>query len=165
MAGISAIGLGAYINRMSHATGGQPLTHATKAKLEALGVDTTNIKTEAEGKAMLIAVQAERSDSVQKSKKSNGNQQDEVMRQVKLLADKLNVTYSDNDTVDDIIYRITAKVEKLISEAGDDEKKQADATYYNGRLNEVKRMQKSQIDLAASMNASASMNIAFHGLY
>ena len=68
MAGISAIGLGAYINRLSYSTGGQPLTPATKAKLEAMGIDTTNIKTEAEGKAILAAAMAERSNSAEKTK-------------------------------------------------------------------------------------------------
>ena len=115
MAGISAISLGAYINNLSFAMGGQPLTPATKAKLEALGIDTTNIKTEAEGKAMLIAAQAERSNSAQKSKQPKGNQNDEVMEKVKQLADDLNVTYSDSDTVDDIVDRISSKVEKLIA--------------------------------------------------
>lgn len=166
MAGISAVSLGAYMNRLSFSSGGQPLTAATKAKLRALGIDISNIKTEAEGKAKLMAAQVERSSSAGASKKvKKSGREDVVMEKVKLLADNLNVKYSDNDTVDDIINRIAAKVEKLLAEAGDDKTKQSNAIYYSGRLNEVKRMQKSQIDLNASMNVSASMNIAFHGLY
>ena len=163
MAGISAIGLIGYMNRLSYSTGGQPLTPATKAKLEALGIDTSNIKTEAEGKARLIAAQAERSSSAEKtSKSSKSNSNDDVMEKVKQLADDLNVSYSDNDTVDDIIDKISSKVEKLIAEAENDESKQPDAVYYKGRLNEVMQMQQSQIDLSASMSVSANMNIAFH---
>ncbi len=166
MAGISAVGLIGYMNMLSSAYQGQKLSYATKVKLRALGVSTYDIKTEAEGRMKLQEAMAARTNRVSKNKKASGNKQnDEVMEKVKQLADDLNVSYSDSDTVDDIIDRISSKVEKLMAEAGDDENKRADAIYWDGKLDEVKQMQQSQIDLSASMSVTANMNIAFHGLY
>ena len=166
MAGISAVGLIGYMNMLSSAYQGQKLSYATKSKLRALGVSTNDIKTEAEGRMKLQEAMAERANGINKNKKASGsNQNDEVMEKVRQLADDLNVSYSDNDTVDDIIYRISSRVEELMAEAGEDEAKQADAVYWGGKLNEVKQMQQSQIDLSASMSVTANMNIAFHGLY
>ena len=166
MAGVSAVSLIGYMNMLSSAYQGQKLSRATKAKLEALGVNTFGIKTEAQGRMKLQEVNIDRSNRTEKSKKSSKTTKtDEVLEKARQLADDLNVSYSDSDTVDDILYKISSKVEKLMSDAQNDEAKQADAVYYSGRLNEVKRMQQSQIDLNASMNITASRNIAFHGLY
>ncbi|MCR4881288.1 MAG: hypothetical protein K6A44_04975 [bacterium] len=166
MAGISAVNMLGYMNKLSAAFQGQPLTPATKAKLTALGYDTSSIKTEAEGRMKLQELLLDKTQSSDKTKKTNkSNGEDYVMAKVKRLADELNVSYSDDDTVDDIINRITTKVEELMAKAGDDKDKKADAIYYGGRLNEVKRMLESQIDLSGTMNMTANMNIAFHGLY
>ena len=164
MAGISAIGMIGFFNRMSSAFQGQQLTPATKAKLEALGVDTSWIKTEAEGRAKLQEVQF--TQGSRKSNKSSKNEgEDAVMAKIKQLAYNLNVSYSDSDTADDIINRITIKVRELVNQAGDDNTKKEYAQYYEGKLDEVKRMQLSQIDLQASMSVTANMNMFFHGLY
>lgn len=166
MSGIGAVSMINYMNRMSAAFQGQKLTAATKAKLEALGVDTSTIKTEAEGRMKLQQVLTEKSHGAEKSKKVHKNgPEEEIMAKVKKLADDMNVSYSDNDTVDDILNRITTKVEELMANAGDDNKKKSEAIDFGGRLNELKEMQQSQVDLSGTMNMTANMNIAFHGLY
>ena len=166
MAGVSAVSMIGYMNNISVAYGGQKLSAATKAKLEALGVDTRNIKTEAEGKMKLREIQIEGTNIVSGTKNTKKEVQvDEALNKARARAYKLNVSYSDHDNVDDIVYKIKVKIEEMFKAAGEDNDKKANAAYYAGLLEEVKQMQQSKLTLSLGMNISANMNIAFHGLY
>lgn len=166
MSGISAVSMIGYMNNVSAIYQGQRLSAATKAKLEALGINTSNIKTEAEGKIKLQEALLERASQNEKTAKSDKNSKtDSALERAKWLAKKLNVYYSNYDKTDDIIYKIKLKVEEMLQAAGEDSDKKANAAYYAGLLEEVKQMQQSQLSLNMGMNISANMNIAFHGLY
>lgn len=60
---------------------GMKLTSLTKKKLEALGIDTTKIKTEAEGQKLLKEAEA-----VAKSAHSKENKKDDQVDQVKSMS-------------------------------------------------------------------------------
>lgn len=163
MNGIGAIGMISYMNNLSSAYQGKELSNETKAKLRALGVSTNGIRTEAEGKMRLQEATLERSSGIQQNQKESENV-DGVLLEARKIADELNIGYSENDSAADIINNIKSKVEELMSNAGEDYNKKSDAQYYNGKLGELERMQRSQIDLSTTLNLTASMNIAYFGL-
>ena len=95
MSGISAVSMIGYMNNISAIYQGQRLSAATKAKLEALGINTSNIKTEAEGKIKLQEVLLERASKHEKTAKSDKNSKtDSALERAKWLAKKLNVWLS-----------------------------------------------------------------------
>ena len=165
MAGISAISLIRYMQTLQFANGeNNRLTETTKAKLIALGVDITGIVTESEGQMKLREAEFERvSGASNQSKKTSEN--NSALQEARKLAHDLNVPYSDNDTVDDLIGKIAVRINELKIAAGDDFDKKENLGYYEKRFEELQNSYISQLQLDASMSLMANMNIAFHGLY
>ena len=165
MAGISAISMIRFMQTTKSSNGKKDkLSEATKAKLIALGVDITGIVSELEGQMKLAEAQMERlSGSSNNNHKNTEN--NSVLTQARALAHDLSISYTDNDTVDDLIYKITAKINELKVAAGDDIDKSSKVSSFEKRLDELKNSQLSQLQLNASMNLMSNMNIAFHGLY
>ena len=165
MAGISAISLVRYMQAVKFSNAeNNKLTEATKAKLIALGVDIKGIATESEGQMKLKEAQFERvsGTSAQNKKTSENNS---VLQQARKLAHELNVSYSERDTINDLISKITARINELKTAAGDDFDKKEKVNYYQGRLDELEKSYLSQLELSASMSLMSNMNKAFHGLY
>ena len=165
MAGIYPINL--LIYSFSSPYGGQPLTYATKSKLQALGVETRYIRTEAEGQQKLRIAEAERWTKGISStkKKATEKTEDENLRLARELADKLNVSYNSDENVTEICSRIQQKLDTMRTEAEDDFDKNANVDYYQKKLDEIESFDLSKSQLASSMNLTANMNIAFHNLY
>ena len=165
MAGISAISLVRYMQAVKFSNGeNNKLTEATKAKLIALGVDITGIVTESEGQMKLKEAQFERvSGKSEQNQKTAEN--DSVLQQARKLAHSLNISYSDRDTVNDLISKISTKINELKAAAGDDSHKNENVKYYQARLDELEKSYLSQLELSASMSLMSNMNKAFHGLY
>ncbi len=165
MAGVSAVSMVNYMYSLksSYSQNNDELTAATRAKLSALGVDTKYIKTEAEGQIKLKEAQIERFSN--SSEESQNNSTDDVLEEAKELAAKLDVYIASTDTIDDIIDKLTAKIEQMKEDAGEDFDKLADVNYYERELAMIEKSNMSQLELSASMNLTANLNIAFHGLY
>ena len=166
MAGIYPINILTY--SLGNANGGQqPLTAATKAKLQALGVDTKYIRTETEGQSKLRLAQAERftkggNNGVQRAEQKD---EDENLKLARELADKLNVSYNSDENVTEICSRIQSKLDEMRTEADGDFDKNSNVDYYQTRLDEIESFDMSASQLASSMNLTANMNIAFHNLF
>lgn len=142
------------------------LTSATKSKLEALGVDTTNITTEAEGQIALKSAQAKQK-AAQHSQASNSSE-DSIKSEAKSLASSIGVSVADNDSTDTILSNIASKLTEMKADAGEDETKLAEVQQYEQQYEAISgnytAMQASQAQLAASMNGLATYNKAELGL-
>ena len=155
--------LNMYSVGLSRISGAQPLTAATKAKLSALGVDTKDIKTESEGKMRLQEAQMSRnSESTDKVSKSNS---DSILEEAKTLAKKLNISVGKHENINDILDKITNKISEMKADAGNDFDKLANVGSYDKELSMLESSHLSQIDLSATMNLTANMNMVYHGLY
>jgi len=164
MSGISAVSMIRFVYSNSASFGTEKLTPETKAKLVALGVDISSVKTEREGKMKLREAQMERyfgGETIENTKPKD----DTVLIEARELAEKLDILISEHESVDEITDKIAEKLEKMKSAAGEDFDKCADVNYYERQLSQIENAQQSQIDLSASMNLTANMNMAFHGLY
>jgi len=161
MSGVSPISMINNSFMQNIVSGEQALTAKTRAKLIALGVDVSNIRTEAEGKMKLQTAQLE-NNSTNKAKSSN--QEDQLLERAKSLADDLNVKVSDFDNLNDIVGKIKDKIDELKAEAGEDFDKKSDVAYYEKELSGIEQSQMNMIDISSTMNMTASLNMVFHGL-
>lgn len=167
---ISSVSTTSSLNSLSSAsTANQPLTAATKAKLDALGVDTTSIKTETQGQVALSAAQTKQ--EAQKSAHSHqgGNSSMEsIKNEAKSLASQVGVSVSDEDKVDDILSKVASKISELQVAAGTDETKLAQVQQYQSQYDSISsslsNMQAAKAQLSSSMDNMASYNKMAHGL-
>lgn len=145
----------------------QPLTAATKQQLEALGIDTTGIKTEAQGQAALFSAQAS-SSSAQKPEHKGGGGMSEIKAQAQQLASEVGVSVSSTDKIDDILSKISDKISQLQAAAGNDETKLAQISQYQSQLQSISAsmssMQASHAQLSNSMSSMASYNKIYQNL-
>lgn len=145
------------------------LTAATKAKLEALGIDTSHIATEAEGQAILKTAEAKQ-EEVKKVHANKGgfSAMKDIKAEAKELAAKIGVSISDNDKMDNILNKISEKINELRASAGNEPNKSAQIAQYQSRLdsisNEFLNMKSSKSQLNGSMNALAFYNKIYQNL-
>jgi len=161
MTGISPISALSFIQ--SNFATSDTLTAATRAKLVMVGIDTTNIKTESEGRAILMRAMAQESSQTSYTT-SSSNQQDEATRLAKSLASDLDVIITDNDSLDDIIVKLRTKIAELQSEAKDDKNKLSSIKDYSDRLALIEQAQLSQINLGTTMDLISDSNRSYFGL-
>jgi len=164
MSGVNAISMIKYSYMMNGAYQDKSLTAETRAKLIALGINVSGIKTEAEGRIKLQAAQLENNSGSNKVSKS-ANQEDNLLERAKSLADDLGISVSDFDNINDIVAKIKDKIEELKADAGEDFDKKSNVNYYEDELSGIEQSQMTMIDLTSSMDFTATMNMAFHGLY
>ena len=140
------------------------LTTATKAKLEALGISTTNITTEAEGQIALKIAQTK----AEATKSKPPEKQDESIKtEAKTLASQVGASVSDSDSTDEILNKISSKISELKASAGDDQTKLAEIENYQAsldKLSETYASMPSQAKLDNSMSNLANYNKVSLGL-
>lgn len=154
------------------------LTDATKKQLESLGIDTSQIKTEAEGQQKLKETQATQASqsgqSAQGQQQQNGasSEIDTIKAQATDLASQLGVSVSDNDKVEDILENISTKLTEMTVQAGNDPQKLQELSQYESQfemiggeyLNLQAQKQASQGQLTGSLNNLANYNKIFFNL-
>lgn len=164
------------LNSLSQSSQMNKLTDATKQKLEALGIDTSSIKTEAQGQAILTALQnTQKTQNTQvqppnKSQQSGSNgiqaQEESIREQAKELAKKLGVTVNAKDDISEILGKIATALAnmRIQSVNSPEDSKQIDAyqKQYDSLVNEVnsleKQKQASKEQLSGSLDAMALYN-------
>lgn len=150
-----------------------PLTAETKAQLQALGVDTTGITTEAQGQTALLQAQLQQAQQGQQGKKAHGGgnkaEMEALKSQALSLASKLGVSVSSDAKLDDIVSAIGPAIEAKMSAAGNDPAKLAEIQELQSEYNELSsamsnmqaqhsQQQASQSQLTNSMDALARYN-------
>lgn len=149
------------------------LTAETKSKLEALGVDTTNITTEAQGQiALLQAQQQQQIHHGHKAHSGNDKAEMETLKsEATSLAAKVGITVSSDEKVSDIVAAIGPVIEAKVAAAGNDQSKIAEAQELQGEYGllsaslsnleaQHSQAQASQAKLSSSMDGLANYNKA-----
>lgn len=161
------------------------LTEATKQKLEALGIDTSSIKTEAQGQALLVAAQnAQKAKNEQRAQQvqpagqteqggssSISAQEETIKAQAKELAKKLGLTVSSDDDISEILGKIATALANIRIQAINSPQmsKQLDElqSQYESLVCSVASLEKqksSQGQLTGSLDAMALYNKIGFGL-
>ncbi len=152
----------------SSSSSSSALSETTKKKLEALGIDTSNIKTETEGQTKLKqaqAAQAAQQVAGQKMQQpQTGNSEDTIKSEAKSLASKMDVAVSTDDDISAILENISAKIDNLKASAGTDEAKKKEVndfeSQYSSISEEYTTLQSKQAMLSGSLSGLASYNKA-----
>lgn len=154
------------------------LSEETKKKLEALGIDTSNIKTEAEGQAKLNQVKAAQSAAAEKANQTHQNsgvptnvQMETIKSQAVELAQKLGAKVDSNEKLANIMAAISEALKNYKVQSVNSpeklEKYQAYQKQYDAISSSLQSMEdqkSSQSKMSNSMAAMANYNIAFFNL-
>jgi len=138
----------------------QPLTPETKSKLENLGIDTTNIKTETQGQEALQSAQSsQQGQETQKNQESQkgqagGNQaaMQALKSQAEALASKVGVSVSSDDKLSDIMDKISQALSTMQAQAANDPQKLTQIAQYQTEFDSINQ---SASNLQTSMQISA----------
>ncbi len=172
LSGISAVNSSSFQGAKS-----KPLTEETKKKLEALGVDTKNIKTEDEGQKKLKEIQSvQQNQQVQQTgqnqqiQEPNQQQQSgsmsQLIKNIKELASDAGVTVGFHFDIEEIFKNIQAKITELktyrVNSVDEDSKAKASSLQYryDNLYTEYQSKKKSQGMLTGSLAGLASYNMA-----
>lgn len=168
LAGINAIGNNFSSYGVSSSTA---LSEETKKKLEALGIDTSKIKSEAEGLQKLKEAQASQGASqaqgaaqAQGQKPQESSTQQEVEEQTQNLASKMGISVDRKDSMDTTLKNISAKIEELKADASSNPTKMAEVNSYESEYNDIARKYTKQSMLSNSLSGLANYNKIALGL-
>ena len=125
------------IKSVSSGSSAIALSAATKAKLEALGIDTKNIKTEAQGQAILKAIEERKKELHGILGPHEPPPRDTVKDEAKNLASAVGVSVAQGDSTDEILNKIAAKIDQLRQGAGDDKEKLAQVDQFEAKYEEI----------------------------
>ena len=147
------------------------LTDATKKKLEAMGIDTSKIKTETDGQTKLKEAQASQGSASAQGKHQppqGASQMKSIEEEATALAGKMNVDVKKGDKIDDILSNISQKITGLQASAGTDESKKSEVGNYQSEYNKIsteyQSLKTAQSMLSNSLNGLANYNKAAFGL-
>lgn len=154
------------------------LSDETKKKLESLGVDTTNIKTETEGLALLSQIQAaQQAQQAQQSQQPQGAdssmaQMENIKAQISSLASKVGVALSPNGNVDDNMTAISNAISAMKVQSTNNIDKVSKADEYQAQYDAISsslavlesQKSSSQEQITGSMSALANYNKIFFNL-
>ncbi len=89
------------------------LSEETIRKLEALGIDVDSVSSETEAKKLIAEEEAKKSSSVEGEENNTMSEEETLFNEIKNLAQKLGITVSENDNIEDIFSKIESKLESL----------------------------------------------------
>lgn len=146
------------------------LSEETKRKLQALGIDATNVTSEAQAQMLITAAQSRQ--QVQKTDNSNKDttcsSELELITKAKTLANKMGVSVSQNFTMSEILTSLSNKISTLTAQAENNQTKineiQQFRTELNSLQNEYSTLTQSQNSIFSAMNMSANLNKFMLGL-
>lgn len=175
---ISSIG-SFYVNSIS--SNSNQISEETRKKLEALGIDTSNIKTEAEAKAkieeaQMMAQASQLQPQIQGNNKSeqystqqkDNNSLESIKEDAKALAAQMGISLSQNGSIADYLNKILHKINESNSISGI-EKNNNNYTkdylnQYNNIYKKYQEIQSAQSMITGSLDQLAMYNKIALGL-
>jgi len=151
------------------------ISDATKRQLEALGIDASNVTSEAQAQSLISAKKTEQSfqnsltgKTQDKSDTASQSSESSLISEAKSLAEELGVSVSSDDTFDDITAAISDAIEKLMDKSGNDPQALQRIQAYKTRLSQLNSqysdVSTSNSNIYAAMSAQAATNKYMLGL-
>jgi hypothetical protein len=137
----------------------------TKKKLAALGIDSSNIKTEAEAQQQIKQVQQEKAQHAQAAQANKGgSSQAEIKSEATSLAEQMGITVGNEDQVSTIMDNLATKLTELKAAAGTDETKISEYQNYQTQYDTLNQEYQQSQMISASMDGMANYNKVLLGL-
>lgn len=145
------------------------LSEETKRKLQALGIDPSTVTSETQAQALIAAAQQQVQQTTNESSSQNTccSSECELISRAKILAEKIGVQTSTNDSLENLIDKISSKITSLTS-LNNDSKAQSETNQYQNELtsiqNEYSTVSSNQNSIMTAMNLTANMNKLLLGI-
>ena len=144
------------------------LSESTKRQLEALGIPVTDGMTEAQAQTKIQ--EAQRQEAAQNGEQETGQNlsETEVLADAKSLASRVGVSYDDDETVDEILSKVSDELDAMIEEAGENPQQINTILEYYRELksldDQYDNIQPAQNSLYAAINMVSTNNKIALGL-
>ena len=92
---------------------GDELSISTKLRLEALGIDPSSIKTETQAQIIIAQMEAAATSRAHEQKQGGNSSREQLKLEAKQLANKVGVRINDKDSLEDILEKISEKLNIL----------------------------------------------------
>lgn len=154
---ISAINGSSSVSSTSSSSS-KPLSEETRKKLEALGIDTTNIKTESEGQTKLKEAQSAQANAQAGGQKppQGALSPEKIKEEVEALASKVGVSVGNSDKIEDIMNNISKKISEIKASAKTDPNKLAEAESFESEYTTLSS-ELSQMKAAQNMTGASAL--------
>ena len=113
------------------------LSFATILQLQALGIDETNVTSEAQAQILIENAQSVNNTNSTKSENYTNNSANTLLSQAKSLASQLGVSVSDDDTLDEIINNLNEKVSDMLTDANNDTSQIRYIQYFQDQIDSI----------------------------
>lgn len=120
------------------------LSAATKAQLEAIGIDPSTVSSESQAQALIANANGASFKSMLGEQNKTNSSDDTYLREAKSLASSIGVTYSSSDSIEDILSNISSKLNQMMS-----------AAQMNPSQMQMIQMYRSQLDQISSNYSQA----------
>lgn len=146
------------------------LSEETKRKLQALGIDPTTVSSETEAQALIASAKQKIEQTKNESSSQNTccSSECELISRAKHLAEKIGLQTSNNDSLRNLIDKISTKITALAGWTKEDSNLQEKVDSYTNELtsieNEYSQINNNQNSLLTAMNLTANMNKFFLGI-
>ena len=120
------------------------LSAATKAQLEAIGIDPSTVSSESQAQALIANTNGASFKSMLGGQNKTNSSDDTYLREAKSLASSIGVTYSSSDSIEDILSNISSKLNQMMS-----------AAQMNPSQMQMIQMYRSQLDQISSNYSQA----------
>jgi hypothetical protein len=143
------------------------ISNSTKRQLEALGIDSSNVTSEAQAQSLITAKQAEKSfqdtmsmNAENQQEQSSDTTESSLISEAKTLASELGISVSSDATFDEITSEINDAIEKLMEKSANDPQAMQRAQSYMTQLAQLNSsyssVSSSTNSLYSAMNYQAS---------
>lgn len=92
---------------------GEELSTTTKMRLEALGIDPSSVTSEAQAQILIAQAEAAQSQNNSGQQQGGNSSEQELLSEAKSLAQSVGVSVSTQDSAEDIIVKISEKLEVM----------------------------------------------------
>ena len=120
------------------------LSAATKAQLEAIGIDPSTVSSESQAQALIANANGASFKSMLGEQNKTNSSDDTYLREAKSLASSIGITYSSSDSIEDILSNISSKLNQMMS-----------AAQMNPSQMQMIQMYRSQLDQISSNYSQA----------
>ena len=145
------------------------LSEETKRKLQALGIDPTSVSSETEAQALIATAKQKIEQTKNESSSQNTccSSECELISRAKHLAEKIGLQTSNNDSLRNLIDKISTKLSLITNKTQDEQTTDKISNYQNELTsieNEYSQINNNQNSLLTAMNLTANMNKFFLGI-
>lgn len=104
---------------------GEELSTSTKLRLEALGIDSSHVSTESQAQILIAQVEAAPKQNSSGNQQQGGNSsREQLISEARVLAQNIGANYSNQDSLEILLEKISDKLYKMAKEPSQQEQVQ-----------------------------------------